>query len=97
MIVVGLVMLLVVTVTFGLTFWHLWLRAHDALAEWRRRWEQAPELCAVPGCAQPLGADCHVEWEFDEAIAKKWEKHRPVPGRLVPLPILVVREGIGRE
>lgn len=72
-------------------------RTRRALDEWRLRWAQAPELCAVPGCHQLPLADCHVESDFDEATTKRWGKHRYAAGRLVPVPVLLPREGLGRD
>jgi hypothetical protein len=80
----------------ALRWYQLWQRCRRALDEWAARWEQAPERCALPGCAQLSDAACHVEWDFDDAVMKGWGKHRFVPGRLVAVPVLPAREG-GRE
>ena len=93
----GCLMLTTVAVGCALRWWQLWQRSERALAEWAGRWREGPTLCAVPGCAQPSDAPCHVESDFDDAVMRGWGKHRMVPARLVPVPVLLAREGAGRE
>ncbi|MFH0980291.1 MAG: hypothetical protein V2A79_07880, partial [Planctomycetota bacterium] len=61
-------------------------------------WEQAAELCAVPGCLREREADCHVSEEFRNTGREgRAEWHRFVPARLVLVPQLLVREGVGGD
>lgn len=90
----------VVVVTVACVVWAGWMtsrwqRCRRALDEWAARWQQAERLCAV--CAQPQDGDEHAESDFDEATMKRWGKHRFVPARLVAEPLLLPREGPGRD
>ena len=82
-------------VLFAMWMMARWQRCRRALDEWRARWERGEKLCAV--CAESFEAGEHAESDYDEATLKRWGKHRFVPARLVAEPLLLPREGPGRD
>lgn len=91
----GLALLAFTATVVGVVWWRKWLRAVRALTEWAFRWEQAAELCALPGCLQGREAPCHLNDEYLATERERWGFHRFVPARLVAAPNPLLREGIG--